>query len=199
MKILIAHADRDLLSCFKDLFEKDGFEVVTAFDGPQVINDIYKNTFDCVILDDNIPRMPSANLIRILNERSIPVLILSQKKITYNILLENELANSYLSFPFLPYELKSRLSNVIEMKDSVQRIDHKDVFIEPGKFLLNGKCRITFEEAKLFTDLIDGSVSEADNLTVYVNSLNKKFALCGCETRIKYVLNQGYRMVTLNE
>ena len=126
-------------------------------------------------------------------------MILSQKKITYNILLENELANSYLSFPFLPYELKSRLSNVIEMKDSVQRIDHKDVFIEPGKFLLNGKCRITFEEAKLFTDLIDGSVSEADNLTVYVNSLNKKFALCGCETRIKYVLNQGYRMVTLNE
>ena len=37
MKILFAAPDRDLLECFKQLFETDLGETVTAFDGTQVM------------------------------------------------------------------------------------------------------------------------------------------------------------------
>ena len=94
MKILIADSDRDLLISYKKLLELDSNDVIAVFDGAQAIMQLANNKFDVVILNRNIPRVDSKQIIKMLNDDNIPVIVLSDKKITSGVLLDNILANS---------------------------------------------------------------------------------------------------------
>ncbi|MBQ1392924.1 MAG: response regulator, partial [Lachnospiraceae bacterium] len=101
MKILIADSDRDLLRSYQKLLQLEKYDVSTLFDGTQVILNLSKQQFDLVILNMNIPRINYREIVKMLNDRNSPVVVLLNKKITSGMLIDDVLANSYLSFPFL--------------------------------------------------------------------------------------------------
>ncbi len=199
MKILLADPDRDFLMSFKKLLELDSHDVTAAFDGTQVINYIANIKFDIVILRRNIPRVSSKQIVKTLNHENIPVIMLIDKKISSAMLIDQILANSYLSFPFLPYELKNLIENIKQKSQSEKHISFCDVEVDVEHFSLSDGTRLTNEEIDILGALSRGQSFEVRRANSYINSLNNKLGKLNKKTHIKYVLNEGYRLVTDNE
>ena len=79
MKILFAAPDRDLLECFKQLFETDLGETVTAFDGTQVMTLLSAEDFDVLIIDRKIPRVDYKVIIELANSKKVPAIVLTDE------------------------------------------------------------------------------------------------------------------------
>lgn len=196
MKVLLADPDRDFLVSFKNLMELSGDDIVTAFDGTQVIVQTAEHSFDLVILGRNIPRISYRELLKMMNENNTPVILLLESKINSDILLDDVLANAHISFPFFPSELTDLMHEVLDKTKTENKIRFEDMEINGKNFLLCGKLRITNEEINTADALIKGSEINAKRSEPYINSLNNKFQKLGLKARIRYVMKEGYRMVS---
>ncbi len=199
MKILIADSDRDLLLSYKKLLELSAHEVTTVFDGAQVILQLANTRFDIVLINRNIPRVDSKQIVKMLNEENIPVIVMLDQKITSGILLDRILANSYLSFPFLPHELSDRISDVMTKLSSKDTLSLSDVEIDVSTFKSTDGTRFANEEINILNALESSKPFEVRQIHSYINSLNNKFERANKKPRVKYVTNEGYRLVTENE
>ena len=174
MNILIADPDRDFLMSFKNLFELSDNTVQTVFDGTQVISKLTGEKFDSVILNENIPRINYRDILKILNENNIPVIVLLEKSVNSGMLSEKIIANSYIKLPFLPNELSARLDDIYKKRHSEEILKYSDIVIKA----LSSKSELDIKRAG-----------------VYINSLNNKFKKLNKKLRIKYLINEGYRLV----
>lgn len=76
MRVMLANHDRDFLLAFTRLIEYENDEVTAVFDGTQVISKLASQQKpDIVVLDENIPRISSREILKQLNESNIPVII----------------------------------------------------------------------------------------------------------------------------
>ena len=115
MKILFAAPDRDLLECFKQLLEADLGETVTAFDGTQVISLLMSESFDVLILDRNIPRVDHKTIVERANEKTVPVIVLTDEPAGVRRAGE-PLANGRLAYPFTFAEIKKMILDTLEKR-----------------------------------------------------------------------------------
>lgn len=199
LNILIGDPDRDFLMSFKRLFELSGHSIVPVFDGTQVIARLADSQFDIVILSSNIPRIVYKDIVKVLNEDNIPVVVISERKINSGMLMDHALANSYLSLPFLPYELTELVNEINTKIKSDEKIQYSDIEMNLSDFMLCGKIRVTNEEINVFKMLIEREEPDHKRAGPYINALNNKFRKLNKNIRIKYLMNQGYRLVTDNE
>ena len=100
-QVLLAAADRDLLACYQRILSDRFGETVTAFDGTQVFSLLGTGSFDLVILDEDLPRMDHQQLVNRINERNIPLIILTTG-LRQNA---NGQTAHFLPFPFTPEEI----------------------------------------------------------------------------------------------
>ncbi len=198
MNLLIADPDRDFLTAFRRLLEYYSHKVKTVFDGTQVITKLAAERFDIVILNEGIPRVSSKEIIKLLNEDDIPVIEISEKKINSGILSENVLANSYITLPFLPDELTRLIDSISKKRNSDDKPEYMDVNIDLHSFMLCNKLRVTNEELDIFISLMNNEGIDANRAGPYINALNLKFEKLRKKSRIKYVINEGYRLVMNN-
>ena len=121
MRILFAAPDRDLLRCYEKLL-KDAFgEIVTAFDGVQVLSLLIEEHFDFVVMDRNLPRVEPERIIRRLNETQTPVIVMQERNARLEELLDDALPNAILAYPFSSEELISLIRNVTVKAGSAER------------------------------------------------------------------------------
>ena len=198
MNILIADSDRDFLMTFKKMLEYASHTVTTVFDGTQVITKIAASNFDVVILEQNIPRVKTRDIVKLLNEEKIPVIVILDKKINSEILLDDVLANAYLDLPFLPNELMEAIDEIAAKKEATSQmiLAAEGIEIDVPNYILCGKIRLTNEEINIFDDLRSGKDMRSKAVGPYINSLNNKLEVLNKKTRIRYVINEGYRLVT---
>lgn len=80
-KILICEDDKDLLYMFSMKFKKDGWDVKTARDGEEGLEQIEKNDFDLVLLDLMMPKKTGFQVLEELRAnpiyRDLPIIVLS--------------------------------------------------------------------------------------------------------------------------
>ncbi len=196
MKVLIADEDRDFLSSFRKLCELDNNEAVTVFDGTQAVGAVTKQKFDIVIINRELPRISSRDIIGMLNERNIPVIEISGKRPDSDILLDSVLANAYLKLPFFPYELFDLASEVLKKTGSGEKIIYEDIEINASDFMLCGKQRVTNGEIDIIKTLIAKEKPCEKYAEPYINALNNKFEKLQKKLRIRYLMNEGYRLVS---
>ena len=113
MKILFAAPDRDLVECFKRLLETDLGETVTAFDGTQVISLLMSENFDVLILDRNIPRVDYKTIVERANEKTVPVIVLTDEPAGVRQTGEPS-ANGRLAYPFTFAVIKEMILDTLE-------------------------------------------------------------------------------------
>lgn len=196
MKILLADPDRDLVWSFKALLEQEGNEVSTAFDGAQVINKAFTEKYDEVILSSSIPRVNDRDIVKMLNDEKCPVILLLNRNINADILLDGVLANAHLSFPFYPYELTALSDRVAEKAAGNEMLSFGDVQIDVSAFLLCGSERVTSQEIDVFRALAEKQELDPKKAEPFIGSLNNKLRRLNKKTRIRYVMKEGYRLVT---
>lgn len=199
MKILIADPDRDFLQSFKKYLECFSYEIDTAFDGTQVIRKITETSFDMVLLGQNIPRVPWSELVRQLNEKKIPSIVMLREKVNSDLLRARILPNAYISFPFFPNELYDLVNQVAEKTDSDEKLSFGEVEVNVSGFILMNKIRVTNGEINIMKTLSQGKEINPKRAGPFINSINNKLTDLGSKIRIKYVMKQGYRMVTVYE
>lgn len=110
MNLLIADPDRDFLLSYKTLLELSENTVQTVFDGTQVISKLASEKFDAVILNENIPRIKCADILKMLRDDKIPSLVITAKK---NKL---DMADECIKLPFLPSELTDKLNDISQKR-----------------------------------------------------------------------------------
>ncbi len=67
-KILIVEDEKMLAEMYKDNFEQEGFEVLSAFDGEEGLEMALKETPDLVILDILLPKKEGTDVLKEIRE-----------------------------------------------------------------------------------------------------------------------------------
>jgi DNA-binding response OmpR family regulator len=114
-KILIIEDEKQIIEICRDYLKADGFEVISALDGPTGLELFREAQPSLVVLDLMLPGLDGFEICRIIrHESSIPVIILTARHTESDKLhgLENG-ADDYMTKPFSPRELMARIRTVL--------------------------------------------------------------------------------------
>lgn len=134
-KILLVEDDVEISEMVGVQLNKEGFELVAAFDGEEAITNFAQYTFDLVILDLMIPKVSGMDILKSIRENSkVPVLIMSAKDSDVDKALGLGFgADDYLTKPFSMIELTARVKAIIrratDYSSGEQAVDN---FLEIG-------------------------------------------------------------------
>ncbi len=114
-KILVVDDDRKIVDLVKVYLERDGYKVVSAYDGKEALERARENRPDLIILDLLLPKLDGMHVCRVLREESdVPIIMLTAKTMERDKLLGLELgADDYVTKPFSPRELVARVRAVL--------------------------------------------------------------------------------------
>jgi len=124
--------------------------------------------------------------------------MISDRKINSGKLMDKMLANAYLSLPFMPSELTTLIKSVDSKHRSNEKLEYEDVSFDIPGFRLCDEMRVTNEEIDIFRSLVNNSETDNKRAAPYINALNRKFKKLRKRPTIKYVINEGYRLVKNN-
>ncbi len=122
--ILVVDDDRKTVDLIRLYLERDGYPVLTAYDGHQALDIAHTRRPGLIILDLMLPRVDGLEICRVLRAQSdVPIIMLTAKATEENKLegLE-EGADDYITKPFSPRELVARVRAVLR-RGQVQRPD----------------------------------------------------------------------------
>ncbi|MFA5308523.1 MAG: response regulator transcription factor [Dehalococcoidales bacterium] len=110
-KILIVEDDINLLDTIKYNLRKEGYDVVTAADGEQAVENARREKPDLIILDIMLPRISGFEVCRILRkEMTVPILMLTARADETDKIVGLEIgADDYMTKPFSMRELLARV------------------------------------------------------------------------------------------
>ena len=114
-KILVVDDEKHLVEIIKAYLERDGFEVIVAYDGKTALELARKVLPDLVVLDLMLPQISGLDVCRTLRKESdVPVIMVTAKDEVTDKIIGLELgADDYVTKPFDPKELVSRVRAVL--------------------------------------------------------------------------------------
>ncbi|MBO7407673.1 MAG: response regulator transcription factor [Clostridia bacterium] len=206
MRILLTISDRDLLKALETLLEADGHELATAFDGVQALAKVDDAEFELAVVDNGLARVELETLAADIAGRGIPVVVLTDKIVTRELLEQALPVCAYLPYPFEPDALRAVLSETADKTTRKATFTAGDVLADEGGSRLrygNGvdAAEICVTAAELeFLKAVAGGGELPDGFTkhIYIGALNTKFGRLGAHSRIAYIPGKGYGLVTDN-
>jgi len=124
-KILVVDDDRKIVELMRLYLEKDGYRVLSAYDGLKALDLARQRRPDLILLDLLLPRMDGLDVCRILQaESGVPIIMLTAKTTDEDKLVGLELgADDYVTKPFNPREVMARVRAVLRRagKEANQR------------------------------------------------------------------------------
>jgi putative two-component system response regulator len=160
-RILIADDMASVLALFEKLLINDGHEVITAVDGVDALDAVYRERPDVVILDVAMPRMDGLEVCRRLKAdpdiRLTPVvLVTGLSEVTDRIRGIEAGADEFLTKPVHPHELRARVAALTRVKSLIDELDSAEaafmtlaLTIEARDPNTNGHCERLAERAVL--------------------------------------------------
>ena len=113
--ILVVDDDRKTVDLIRLYLEKDGYRVLTAYDGRQALDLSRRREPGLIILDLMLPRVDGLDVCRILrSESKVPIIMLTAKTTEEDKLIGLDLgADDYVTKPFSPREMVARVRAVL--------------------------------------------------------------------------------------
>ena len=113
--ILVVDDDREIVRAIAILLEKEGYQVLKAYDGMQALELIAEQKVHLVIMDVMMPKLDGLSAVLKIRERkNIPIIVLSAKsEDTDKVLGLSMGADDYISKPFHAKILLMRCNNLI--------------------------------------------------------------------------------------
>lgn len=125
-KILVVDDEQPIADILKFNLEKEGYDVIIAYDGDEAIKLAENETPDLVLLDIMLPGKDGNEVCReIRKTQSMPIIMLTAKDAEIDKVLGLELgADDYVTKPFSNLEVIARVKANIRRQ---QQIDRKSV------------------------------------------------------------------------
>lgn len=168
--IALVEDEKDLNNLIRTYLEKEGYNVVSYYDGESTINNINKDV-DLWILDIMLGDTISGyDIIKKIREENpdVPVIFTSARDKYLDKIIGLELgSDDYIAKPYSPKELVLRVNNIIRRvysKDK-QKLTYKDYTIDFEKRMVLHKG-----------ESINLTTLEFDLLYMFVTNINKSFS-----------------------
>ena len=110
-RILLVDDERSVQQLLTYPLRKDGYEVVSAYDGREALERFADGRFDLVVLDIMLPKLDGIEVCRRLRVRSqVPIIMLTARDDEVDKVLGLEMgADDYITKPFSVREFRSRV------------------------------------------------------------------------------------------
>ena len=159
--------DKDIAKIINKTLSKQGYEVVSFYDGTSFIKAFDENKPDMVLLDMMLPDLSGAHLLQYIRKDSandhIPVVIISANSLVTDKVDGLDMgADDYIAKPFDLLELMSRVNALF-------RRFKKSSSFEYGKLVLNSESHICKYDGKT----ISLTIKEFDILALLLKNKGK--------------------------
>jgi two-component system KDP operon response regulator KdpE len=146
-RILVVDDEIRMVRFIRLNLEHDGFQVVEAGSGTQAINRLRSDMPDLILLDVMLPDIDGFEVLRIVRETSqVPVIMLTAKGEEDDRVRGLELgADDYITKPFSPRELVSRVRAVLRRTESGAGPTH-------GPIIVDERLKIDFDRHEVWVD-----------------------------------------------
>jgi len=127
-RILLIEDDIAISEMVENYLKKEGFNIITAFNGEEGLSKFLNDSFDLIILDIMMPKLDGMEVMRIIREKSlIPILIMSAKDSDVDKALGLGLgADDYIAKPFSMVELSARIKAAIRRANQYSKNTKKE-------------------------------------------------------------------------
>lgn len=146
-RILVVDDEERMVRFIRLNLEHDGFRVTEAFNGGQAINSVRSSLPDMVLLDVMMPDLDGFEVLRIIRETShVPVIMLTAKGEEDDRVRGLELgADDYITKPFSPRELVSRVRAVLRRTETATGTTH-------GVIEVDEHLKLDFDRREVWLD-----------------------------------------------
>ncbi|MCL1987858.1 MAG: response regulator transcription factor [Firmicutes bacterium] len=113
--ILIADDNQQIVSVLESYAQKEGFNVVVAFDGEQALKTAISNIFDIILLDVMMPITDGFDVCRQIRKIStVPIIMVTARDADSDKILGLDIgADDYIVKPFSPSEVMARIRSIL--------------------------------------------------------------------------------------
>ncbi len=116
-RILVVEDDRDINELIRYNLEREGFEVLSLFDGAQAVDIVETRKPDLVLLDLMLPECDGLQICRELkgedSTKNIPIIMITAKGTESDVVVGLSMgADDYLAKPFSPQVLLARIKAI---------------------------------------------------------------------------------------
>lgn len=169
-RILVVDDERNIVELLKFNLEKEGYEVLAAFDGIDAVKLAREEKPDLIILDIMLPGQGGLEVCRQLRkEMKTPIIMATAKGEEIDKILGLELgADDYVTKPFSPRELLARVKAILR-RTSVRPEDQNEIVIKD----LN--MNLVKHEVKIRGELVDLKPKEFELLKLLATNTGKVF------------------------
>ncbi|MBR3589192.1 MAG: response regulator transcription factor [Clostridia bacterium] len=219
-KILLVEDDKSIVSKLTEFLTQEGFEIKSASGQTDALTFLEKEKFDLVLLDVSLSDGNGFSVCSaVKSDYGIPVIFLTASSDEFSTVTGFDLgADDYISKPFRPRELVSRIKNILRLTGASGSIiqvgnvlvdmvrgtaskDGKDLFLSALEYrllliFLNNRG-VVLSRTQLLESIWDiaGDFVNDNTLTVYIKRLREKIEDDPqCPVIIKTVRGLGYRI-----
>ena len=134
-RVLVVDDERNIVQLVRLYLSKEGFDVDSAFDGKQALENVHSHRPDLIVRDVMMPEMDGLSVCRELRKTSnVPIIILTARDDDVDKVVGLELgADDYVTKPFNPRELVARVKAVLRRSQGMA---------EPASVLEAGDLRL---------------------------------------------------------
>lgn len=127
-KILVVDDEKPISDIIKFNLEKEGFEVVVAFDGKEAVEKVEEENPDLIVLDVMLPKMDGLEVVReVRKTHSIPIIMVTAKETEIDKVLGLELgADDYVTKPFSNRELVARVKANLRRQAATETVQEEE-------------------------------------------------------------------------
>ena len=170
-KICLVEDEKNLNSLIKSYLEKEGYEVISCYNGRDAIDKIQDTEIKLWILDimlgDSISGYDIIKEVRKTNV-NVPVIFTSARDQDLDKIIGLELgSDDYITKPYSPKELVLRVNNII--KRVYSKIENKFVY---ETYIIDKNKRLVYENE----EIINLTTLEYDLLIMFLDNKNKSFS-----------------------
>ena len=161
-RVLVVDDDVKTVELVKLYLNRDGYRVLTAYDGVEALRQAREGHPDLIVLDIMLPGIDGLEVCRTLrNESEVPIIMLTAKTTDQDKLTGLSLgADDYMTKPFSPRELAARVRAVLRRlpgERGPNEIQHGELtvnFLQHEAYLADKPLNLTLVEFKLLGVLI---------------------------------------------
>ncbi len=145
-RILVVDDEERMVRFIRMNLEHDGFQVIEAFNGKQTIDKL-RDTPDLILLDVMMPDLDGFEVLETIREvTNVPVIMLTAKGEEDDRVRGLELgADDYITKPFSPRELVSRVKAVLRRTEGITGSMH-------GLIEVDNRLKIDFDRREIWLE-----------------------------------------------
>ncbi|GAB5052914.1 response regulator YycF [Pediococcus ethanolidurans] len=138
-KILIVDDEKPISDIVKFNLTKEGYEVITAYDGEEALEKVEDEQPDLILLDLMLPKIDGLEVARrVRAKHSIPIIMVTAKDSELDKVVGLELgADDYVTKPFSNRELVARVKANLRRQDQLVNSEQENNDIKVGDLDIN--------------------------------------------------------------